>query len=152
MIIFPYSMINILKISKSSLTTGEKIQKIIEEISSIIKLDLYHISGEAIAQGNKHHLTNWLQLLEALSNNGIADQTYNGGGSAPDRDREMYKEFEDDEYYTVQGVYGEFSKCTYQGEHADSPRGKASEPIRRSKSSQSSLKKESESQRHSGEQ
>jgi hypothetical protein len=116
MIIFPYSMINILKISKSVLTTGQKIQKIIEEISHIIKLDLYHISGEAIAQGNRHHLTNWLQLLEALSNNCTADQNYNGGGSAPDRDREMYKEFEEDEYYTVQGVHGEFSKCTYPDE------------------------------------
>jgi hypothetical protein len=82
-------MINLFKISSSNLSTGEKIQKIIEEISSIIKLDLYHISGEAIAQGNRHHLTNWLQLLEALSPNGV--QTYNGGGSAPDRDREMYE-------------------------------------------------------------
>lgn len=80
-------MINIFKISESNLTTGEKIQKIIEEISSIIKLDLYHISGEAIAQGNRKDLTNWLQLLEALSNNCIAYQSYNPGGSAPDRDR-----------------------------------------------------------------
>jgi hypothetical protein len=52
-------------------------------ISSIIELDLYHISGEAIAQGNRHHLTNWLQLLEALSTNSPQP----GGGSAPDRDR-----------------------------------------------------------------
>lgn len=90
-IIFPDSMINIFKISQSTLTTGQKIQKIIQEISSIIQLDLYHISGEAIAQGNRNHLTNWLQLLEALSNNCIAYQTYHGGGSAPDRDRQMYK-------------------------------------------------------------
>lgn len=84
-------MINIFKISESNLTTGQKIQKIIEEISSIIKLDLYHISGQAISQGNRKDLTNWLQLLEALSNNCIAYQNFPGGGSEPDRDREMYK-------------------------------------------------------------
>lgn len=76
-------------------------------------MDLYHISGEAIAQGNRNHLTNWLQLLEALSNNCIAYQTYHGGGSAPDRDREMYRDFEEDDYYTVQGVDGEFEKHVY---------------------------------------
>ena len=62
-IIFPDSMINIFKISDSTLTTGEKIQRVINEISAIIGVDLYHIEGEAIAQGNITHLTNWLQLL-----------------------------------------------------------------------------------------
>ena len=111
-------MINIFKISESNMTTGQKIQKIIEEISSIIKLDLYHISGEAIAQGNRNHLTNWLQLLEALSNNYFQEyQTYHGGGSEPDRDRE-YLDFEEEEYdyYTVQGVHREFDKHTYTDE------------------------------------
>lgn len=117
-IIFPNSMINIFKISESNLTTGQKIQKIIEEISSIIKLDLYHISGEEIAQGNMNHLTNWLQLLEALSNNCIEYPTYHGGGSEPDRNRDPYKQFEKEEYFTVQGVYGEFEKPIYTDEKA----------------------------------
>lgn len=105
-IIFPDSMINIFKISESPLTTGEKIQKIIEEISSIIKLDLYHISGEAIAQGNINHITNWLQLLEALSNNFIGHTYHGAGGSAPDRDGYIDREFSDDCYHTVIGMGG----------------------------------------------
>lgn len=102
------------------MTTGQKIQKIIEEISSIdqVLTSTLHSSGEAIAQGNCNHLTNWLQLLEALSNNYFQEyQTYHGGGSEPDRDRE-YLDFEEeeDDYYTVQGVHREFDKHTYTDE------------------------------------
>ena len=115
-IIFPDSMINIFKISEAPLTTGEKIQKIIEEISSIIKLDLYHISGEAIAQGNLNHMTNWLQLLEALSNNIMAHNYHRGGGSEPGRDLYSEQDYSEDGYHTVIGVGGEFDKHVYEDE------------------------------------
>jgi hypothetical protein len=46
---------------------------VIDIIAGIIKLDLYHISGEQIASGNVAHLKNFLQLLEALSETFITD-------------------------------------------------------------------------------
>ena len=69
---------------------------------------MYHISGEAIAQGNINHITNWLQLLEALSNNFIGHTYHGAGGSAPDRDDYIDREFSDDCYHTVIGMGGEF--------------------------------------------
>lgn len=60
-------MIKLFKIGESHVSAGKKIQQVIDMIGNIIKLDLYHISGEMIAEGNLAHLRNFLQLLEALS-------------------------------------------------------------------------------------
>lgn len=63
-IIFPETIIHLFRLGENqALTTGQKIQGVIDLISKLIKNDLYHISGEAIANGKLIHLKNFLQLL-----------------------------------------------------------------------------------------
>ena len=65
------------------MTTGQKIQGVIDLVAKIINNDLYHISGDAIASGKTIHLKNFLQLLEALSNSMIARDTVTEVQTAP---------------------------------------------------------------------
>ncbi len=68
-------MIHIFRLSENkNLSTGKKIQGVIDLIAKIINNDLSHISGEAIANGKIIHLKNFLQLLEALSNSMITKE------------------------------------------------------------------------------
>lgn len=52
------------------------------------------------------HLSNWLQLLEALSLRCMPTQTHPRGGSAPDRDKQEDVEFTDEEDYRTHTVLG----------------------------------------------
>lgn len=53
-----------------SMTAGERIQTLIHILSrDIVQVDLEHIKGEKIANGDKKHIANMLQLLDALSQN-----------------------------------------------------------------------------------
>jgi hypothetical protein len=50
------------------LSSGQRIQSLIDKLDSeILGIDLDHIKGEKIAQGDKKHILNLLQLLDALS-------------------------------------------------------------------------------------
>jgi len=71
------------------LTTGQKIQGVIDLIAKLIKNDLYHISGDSIAQGKNMHLKNFLQLLEALSNNMMLTKDQFEVESAPENDQSI---------------------------------------------------------------
>lgn len=52
----------------SNLTPGQRIQSLIDKLDSeILGIDLDHIKGEKIEQGDKKHILNLLQLLDALS-------------------------------------------------------------------------------------
>ena len=52
----------------SKLNPGQRIQCLIDKLESdILGIDLDHIKGELIAQGDKKHILNLLQLLDALS-------------------------------------------------------------------------------------
>ena len=62
----PFSKKDFLK-SKEHWGPGERIQELIIMLSKeILQSDLSHIQGAQIAQGNKKHITNLLQILEAL--------------------------------------------------------------------------------------
>ena len=86
-------------------------------ISRIIRLDLQHISGQQIANGNLLHLVNWLELLEALSNNCVS---HGEGGKI---ETEPYEPsaimYTNEDYYTVIGIENEFSKHEYTDENGD---------------------------------
>jgi hypothetical protein len=61
-------MIRIFKLSEDKfLTSGQKIQGVIDIIGMMLHNNLYHISGESIANGKINHLKNFLELLLALS-------------------------------------------------------------------------------------
>jgi len=50
------------------LSSGQRIQSLIDKLDSeILGIDLDHIKGEKIAQGDKKHILNLLQLLDALT-------------------------------------------------------------------------------------
>jgi hypothetical protein len=52
------------------MSPGERIQALINLLSrDIVQVDLEHIKGEKIAKGDKKHISNMLQLLEALWQN-----------------------------------------------------------------------------------
>ena len=80
-------------------------------ISKLIKNNLYHISGQAIAEGKIKHLKNFLQLLEALSNSMITKDRIEVE-SEPVNDRSFTN---DDHHlnYTVIGMDKEFDKMIY---------------------------------------
>lgn len=67
-----------------TLTTGQKIQGVIDIAADVVKNNLYHIEGNAIAQGKIKHLRNFLELLEALSDNAIIHKGEIDVRSAPD--------------------------------------------------------------------
>lgn len=66
-IVFHSNSIQLIKINESNLSTGEKLQELINLVSRIINMDLSHISGRLIADGNISHAKNLLQLFEYLS-------------------------------------------------------------------------------------
>lgn len=106
-IIFPETIIELIRINENpDLTTGQKIQGVINLIAKAIKNDLYHISGEHIAKGNPHHLKNFLELLEALSNPMIRKGRMEVE-SAPENDQSV-NTGDDHSYYTVIGIDREF--------------------------------------------
>ena len=106
-------MIRLFKISESGLSTGEKIQEVILMIARNIKLDLYHISGKSIAEGNINHLRNLLQLLEALSNTFITTSREDVH-TAPEKESNQSDSI-DVPHYTVLGIPQEF-----ENKHNDS--------------------------------
>ena len=94
--------------------TDATIQGVIDLIAKLIRNDLYHISGEAIAQGKTNHLKNFLQLLEALSNTMITKDRIEVQ-SAPGNDKSL--EYEDEHLnYTVIGMNKEFKQNIYYTE------------------------------------
>jgi|JI6StandDraft_1071083.scaffolds.fasta_scaffold36459_1 hypothetical protein len=66
-IVFHSHSIELIKINESKGSSGEKLQALIELVSKVINMDLSHISGKLIVQGNMQHLKNLLQLFEYLS-------------------------------------------------------------------------------------
>jgi hypothetical protein len=62
------------------LSGGERIQLLIKKLDTeILNIDLDHIKGEKIAKGDKKHITNMLQLLNALSQN-LKQKQHHGDG------------------------------------------------------------------------
>ncbi|CAD8152159.1 unnamed protein product [Paramecium pentaurelia] len=67
-IMFPFLEKEIDNIQKERNPTGEKLQGLIEFLSyPVLTMDLSHISGHSIAQGDLRHLYNFLQILLELS-------------------------------------------------------------------------------------
>lgn len=62
-VIFPQTMIQLLRFSEGSQSNAEKIQGVIDIVGKILQNDLYHISGEAIAEGKLSHIRNFLHIL-----------------------------------------------------------------------------------------
>lgn len=51
-----------------NMTEGQRIQALIDKLDSeILGINLDHIKGEKIAEGDRKHIINLLQLLDALS-------------------------------------------------------------------------------------
>jgi hypothetical protein len=62
-VIFPQTMIQLLRFSEGSQTNPQKIQAVIGIVGNLLQNDLYHISGEAIAEGKLSHIKNFLHIL-----------------------------------------------------------------------------------------
>ncbi|CAK82042.1 unnamed protein product (macronuclear) [Paramecium tetraurelia] len=80
-IMFPFLEKEIDNIQKERNPTGEKLQGLIEFLSyPVLTMDLSHISGHSIAQGDLRHLYNFLQILLELSKL-YKDQVQNPGSN-----------------------------------------------------------------------
>ncbi|KAM3145376.1 hypothetical protein pb186bvf_002420 [Paramecium bursaria] len=67
-IMFPFLEQDVNSIQKEKNPVGEKLQGLIEILSyPILSMDLSHISGKDIANGDSKHLLNLLQILKELS-------------------------------------------------------------------------------------
>lgn len=67
-IMFPYLEEYLLKIESQNIKVGDKIQALIDLLSSqVLNMDLSHIKGANIVSGDKKHILNFLQLLFEVS-------------------------------------------------------------------------------------
>ncbi len=86
---FPFMDLNIQNLMADVTSEGEKIQVLIEILSQdILTMDLSHIKGVKIENGDLKHLLNFLQILLELSNliqekNDQDDQAEEGEGAEP---------------------------------------------------------------------
>lgn len=67
-IMFPLLINNFESLAQQDLSCGQKIQYLIDLLSTdVLKMDLSHIKGDKISEGNLQHLMNFLQLLYEVS-------------------------------------------------------------------------------------
>lgn len=66
-ILFHSHSIELIKIYESKGSSGQKLQALIELVSKVISMDLSHISGKMIVEGNTQHIRYLLQLVEYIS-------------------------------------------------------------------------------------
>jgi hypothetical protein len=65
---FPFLEDKINQIERRKASSGQKLQDLIDLLSSdILTMDLSHIRGDAIANGDNKHLFNYLQIIYELS-------------------------------------------------------------------------------------
>lgn len=63
------------------MSAADRIQTLINKLATdILRMDLSHIKGEKIVKGNKKHIGDMLQLLDALSQNFLQDMGNEEGG------------------------------------------------------------------------
>lgn len=67
-VLFPFLQYNLLQIDKKKAQAGDKIDMLIQLLQNdIVKRDLKHISGAAIATGNMKHVFNLVSVLFELT-------------------------------------------------------------------------------------
>ncbi|CAD8060160.1 unnamed protein product [Paramecium sonneborni] len=110
-IMFPFLEKEIDNIQKERNPTGEKLQGLIEFLSyPVLTMDLSHISGHSIAQGDLRHLYNFLQILLELSklykdqaqnsrSNSSSQQNFQQNNSTPPEQQSDY--FNDNAEYEL---------------------------------------------------